>query len=195
MSEMASHRHELIRLTDRPGTDDATGRDGRTGRTGRTGDRNVRVRVLGRHAPGSPLGHDWLDCEITVTADSVRGRFVALVTDRHLQQWATALERLREGFAVRWLDEEHGPELRIEPRRPGGLWVTVSDTEDSGVSLRVVLSPAAGWLDEQLALLERVRDAYPPGELASGELTSGEPASGEPASGVHVRRGTPADEG
>ncbi|MFJ8622329.1 DUF5959 family protein [Kitasatospora sp. NPDC093550] len=150
----------MIRLTDRPGTDDAPGRDGRTG------GRNVRVRVLGRHAPGSPLGHDWLDCEITVTADSVRGQFVTLVTDRQLRQWDAALDRLGQGCAVRWLDEEHGPELRIEPGRPGGLWVTVSDAEDSGVTLRVVLSPAPGWLDEQRALLKLVRDAYPPGTLA-----------------------------
>ncbi|WP_051711606.1 DUF5959 family protein [Streptomyces sp. NRRL S-350] len=157
MTEVASHHNELIRLADRPGTDDAPGRYGRTG--GRT----VRVEVLGRHAPGSPLGHDWLDCEITVTADSVRGHFATLVTDRHLQRWEAALDRLGQGFAVRWLDEEHGPELRIEPGRPGGLWVTVSDAEDSGVLLRVVLSPAPDWLDEQRALLRRVRHAYPPG--------------------------------
>ncbi|MFD4893915.1 DUF5959 family protein [Kitasatospora sp. NPDC058397] len=155
MREVASHQNELIRLTDRPGTDDATGHEGRTG------GRSVRVRVLGRHAPGSLLGHDWLDCEITVTADSARGQFVTLVTERQLQQWEAALERLARREAVRWLDEEHGPELRIEPGRPGGLWVTVSDAEDSGVTLRVVLSPAPGWLDEQRALLELIRDAYP----------------------------------
>ncbi|MFF7994377.1 DUF5959 family protein [Kitasatospora xanthocidica] len=175
MSEVASHQHELIRLTDRPGSDDAPGR------TGRTGGRNVRVRVLGRHAPGSLLGHDWLDCEITVTADSVRGHFVALVTDRHLRQWETALDRLDQGFAVRWLDEEHGPELRIEPGRPGGLWVTVSDAEDSGVTLRVVLSPAAGWLDEQRALLTLVRNAYPTEVVEAGP-------------DVHAWRGTPTSD-
>ncbi|MFI2610368.1 DUF5959 family protein [Kitasatospora sp. NPDC018619] len=155
MSEVASQQNELIRLTDRPGTEDAPGCDGRTG------GRNVRVRVLGRHAPGSLLGHDWLDCEITVTADSVRAQFVTLVTDRHLGQWESALDRLGRGSAVRWLDEEHGPELRIEPGRPGGLWVTVSDAEETGVTLRVVLSPAPGWLAEQRALLRRVRSAYP----------------------------------
>ncbi|MEV7602296.1 DUF5959 family protein [Kitasatospora sp. NPDC089797] len=155
MSEVASRQNELIRLTDRPGTDDAPGHDGRNG------GRSVRARILGRHAPGSLLGHDWLDCEITVTADSVRGQFVTLVTDRHLRQWQDALERLALGFAVRWLDEEHGPELRIEPGRPGGVRVTVSDAEESGVTLRVVLSPAPGWLDEQRALLTLVRDAYP----------------------------------
>ncbi|MFF2745923.1 DUF5959 family protein [Kitasatospora sp. NPDC058048] len=175
MSEVASQQNELIRLTDRPGTDDAPGRDGRTG------GRNVRVRVLGRHAPGSLLGHDWLDCEITVTADSVRGQFVTLVTDRHLTQWETALERLGRGAAVRWLDEEHGPELRIEPARPGGLWVTVSDAEESGVTLRVVLSPAPDWLDEQRALLKLVREAYP-AEVV--ELTPG----------LHAWRGTPVEE-
>ncbi|MGW3179976.1 DUF5959 family protein [Kitasatospora sp. NPDC001119] len=155
MSEVPSQQNELIRLADRPGTDDAPGCDGRTG------GRNVRVRVLGRHAPGSLLGHDWLDCEITVTADSVRGQFVTLVTDRHLRQWETALDRLGRGSAVRWLDEEHGPELRIEPGRPGGLWVTVSDAEESGVTLRVVLSPAPNWLAEQRTLLHLVRSAYP----------------------------------
>ncbi|MEU9044339.1 MULTISPECIES: DUF5959 family protein [unclassified Kitasatospora] len=175
MSEVASHQYELIRLTGRPGTDEAPGCNGRTG------GRNVRVRVLGRHAPGSLLGHDWLDCEITVTADSVRGHFVTLVTDRHLQEWERALERLGQGFAVRWLDEEHGPELRIEPGRPGGLWLTVSDTENSGVTLRVVLSPAPDWLDEQRALLELVRAAYPPEVV-------------EVSPGVHAWRGTPRTE-
>ncbi|MFE7527283.1 DUF5959 family protein [Kitasatospora sp. NPDC057542] len=173
MSEVASQQNELIRLTDRPGTDDTPGC------AGRSGGRNVRVRVLGRHAPGSLLGHDWLDCEITVTADSVRGQFVTLVTDRHLRQWETALDRLGRGSAVRWLDEEHGPELRIEPGRPGGLWVTVSDAEESGVTLRVVLSPAPGWLDEQRALLELVRNAYPSEvvELSPGVRSwRGEPA-------------------
>ncbi|MEU9073709.1 DUF5959 family protein [Kitasatospora sp. NPDC004745] len=155
MREVASQQNELIRLADRPGTDDAPGREGRTG------GRSVRVRVLGRHAPGSLLGHDWLDCEITVTADAARGHFVTLVTRRQLLDWEASLERLARGEAVRWLDEEHGPELRIEPGRPGGVWVTVSDAEESGVTLRVVLSPAPGWLDEQHALLERVREAYP----------------------------------
>ncbi|MFJ9444355.1 DUF5959 family protein [Kitasatospora sp. NPDC101235] len=173
MSEVASQQNELIRLTDRPGTDDAPGC------AGRSGGRNVRVRVLGRHAPGSLLGHDWLDCEITVTADSVCGQFVTLVTDRHLRQWETALDRLGRGSAVRWLDEEHGPELRIEPGRPGGLWVTVSDAEESGVTLRVVLSPAPGWLDEQRALLELVRHTYP------SEVVELSP-------GVHSWRGEPA---
>ncbi|MFJ4184857.1 DUF5959 family protein [Kitasatospora sp. NPDC089509] len=163
----------MIRLTDRPGTDDAPGRDGRNG------GRSVRVRVLGRHAPGSLLGHDWLDCEITVTADSVRGQFVTLVTERQLRNWQDALERLALGFAVRWLDEEHGPELRIEPGRPGGLWVTVSDAEESGVTLRVVLSPAADWLDQQRTLLKLVRDAYP------SEVV-------EIAPGVHAWRDRPA---
>ncbi|MFJ9456756.1 DUF5959 family protein [Kitasatospora sp. NPDC101447] len=176
MSEAASHQHELIKLTDRPDDADARGCDGRTG------GRDVRVRVLGRHAPGSLRGHDWLDCEITVTADTVRGRFTTVVTDRHLRCWETALDRLRQGFAVRWLNEEHGPELRIEPGRPGGLWVTVSDTEDSGVTLRVALSPAPGWLDEQHALLELVRNAYPTEVI-------------EAAPGVHAEwRGTPAVE-
>ncbi|MBD0675292.1 DUF5959 family protein [Streptomyces sp. CBMA156] len=174
MSEAASQQNELIRLTDRPGTEDAPGRDGRTG------GRSVRVRVLGRHAPGSLLGHDWLDCEITVTADSVRGHFVTLVTERHLGQWETALDRLGRGSAVRWLDEEHGPELRIEPGRPGGLRVTVSDAEDSGVTLRVVLSLAPGWLDEQRTLLTLVRDAYP------SEVVELSP-------GIHAWRGRPVD--
>ncbi|MFJ6618978.1 DUF5959 family protein [Kitasatospora sp. NPDC091335] len=174
MREAASQQSELIRLTDRPGTDDTPGRDGRTG------GRSVRVRVLGRHAPGSLLGHDWLDCEITVTADSVRGHFVTLVTERHLGQWETALDRLGRGSAVRWLDEEHGPQLRIEPGRPGGLRVTVSDAEDSGVTLRVVLSFAPGWLDEQRTLLTLVRDAYP------SEVVELSP-------GIHAWRGKPVD--
>ncbi|MFI9363770.1 DUF5959 family protein [Kitasatospora sp. NPDC053057] len=175
MSEVAPRRYELISLTDRPGTDDAPGRDGRNG------GRSVRVRVLGRHAPGSPPGHDWLDCEITVTADSVRGQFVTLVTERQLGQWQDALERLALGCAVRWLDQEHGPELRIEPGRPGGVWVTVCDAEQSGVTLRVALSPAADWLDEQRTLLKLARDAYP-SEVA------------EVAPGVHTWRGQPADD-
>ncbi|MBO1416507.1 DUF5959 family protein [Streptomyces sp. FH025] len=155
MSEIVASQHELIRLTDRPGFHDAPGRDGHGG------GHSVRVRVLGRHTPGSLLGHDWLDCEIAVTAGSVHGRFTIVVTDRQLQQWEQALERLARGLAVRWLDEEHGPELRIEPGRPGGVRVTVSDAERSGVMLRVVLSPAPDWLREQRALLDLVREAYP----------------------------------
>ncbi|MER7757522.1 DUF5959 family protein [Kitasatospora sp. NPDC097643] len=172
MSEVGVQKHELIRLADRPGTDDGPGCEGRNG------GRSLQVKVLGRHAPGSLLGHDWLDCEITVIADSVRGHFVTLVTPRQLDQWEAALERLARREAVRWLDEEHGPELRIEPGRPGGLWATVSDAENSGVTVRVVLAPAPDWIATQRALLKLVREAFPT-EVA------------EVAPGVHAWRNLP----
>ncbi|MGW2249987.1 DUF5959 family protein [Kitasatospora sp. NPDC001660] len=145
MSEVASQQNELIRLDDRPGG----------------AGKSLRVRVLGRHAPGSLLGHDWLDCEIVATAEELTARFVTILTDRHLIEWEAALERLSRREAVRWLDEEHGPELRVEPGRPGGVWVTVSDAEDSGVTVRFILALAPGWLEEQHALLKVVRDGYP----------------------------------
>ncbi|MFD7904740.1 DUF5959 family protein [Kitasatospora sp. NPDC059722] len=145
MSEVASQQNELIRLADRPGG----------------AGKSLRVLVLGRRAPVTPLGHGRLDCEIVATAEALTARFATVLTEQHLIDWEAALERLSRREAVRWLDEEHGPELRVEPGRPGGVWVTVSDAEDSGVTLRFILSLAPGWLEEQHALLKILREGYP----------------------------------
>ncbi|MFI9331302.1 DUF5959 family protein [Kitasatospora sp. NPDC052868] len=137
---MASESIELIRLGDRPGSSG----------------QSVAVRVRRPPADRGPLA-----CEITITTGVVTGRFHADLTVRQLDEWEQALDRLDRRSAVRWLDGERGPELRIEPTGPDGVWVTVSDAESSGVLVRLALTPAAGWVDEQRALLALVREALP----------------------------------
>ncbi|MFF2045444.1 DUF5959 family protein [Kitasatospora sp. NPDC058170] len=140
MTEVTSESIELIRLGDRQDS----------------GGRTVAVRV-GRR----PTDRGTIACDITITTEVVAGRFHAELTSGQLDDWEAALDRLTRRSAVRWLDGEHGPELRIEPTGPDGVWVTVSDVESSGVLVRLALTPAAGWVDEQRALLVQVREALP----------------------------------
>ncbi|MFD4655999.1 DUF5959 family protein [Kitasatospora sp. NPDC058444] len=159
----------------------------RAGRPRVGGPSACRRRPQGAAPPGTgcfpPDGHDRLDYDITVTADPVRGRFVTLLTDRPLSQWETVLDRLDRGSAVRRPDEEHGPELRIEPARPGGLWATVSDAEErrNRASRSGSCPPPhrTGWTSS--VRLTLVREACPT------EVVDLSP-------GVHTRRGTPAEE-
>ncbi|MED7951543.1 DUF5959 family protein [Streptomyces sp. BE303] len=136
---------DLIRLADRPGL----------------GGQSVSVRVTGRSAPGALLGHDWLDCEIVITTEVVHGCLPVVLTPDDVEDWERKLDELAGGRSASWPDSGRGPELTVQPTRNGGMWVSVGDPESSGVVVKLPLAPAAGWVEEQRALLARVSGVFP----------------------------------
>lgn len=136
----------LIHLADAPGTSG----------------HSVSVRVLGRFQPGVLTGHDFLDCEIVVMAESVNATFPVTLLPEDLEDWEGALAALGAGRFARWLDSGRTPSMEFKPDESGGLRVSVQDGPASGVTVTlplVVLPPA--WVDEQRDLLTRVREVYP----------------------------------
>ncbi|WP_053914009.1 DUF5959 family protein [Streptomyces sp. SCSIO 75703] len=136
----------LIHLADTPGT----------------GGHSVSVRVLGRFQPGILTGHDFLDCEIVIVAESVNATFPVTLLPEDLEDWEDALAALGSGRFAMWLESGRTPSMKFKPDESGGLWVSVHDGPASGVTVTVplfVLSSA--WVDEQRDLLTRVREVYP----------------------------------
>ncbi|MFJ6378751.1 DUF5959 family protein [Kitasatospora sp. NPDC092039] len=79
------------------------------------GDNSLRVRVSGRRSPGVPHRHDLPDAEVLVTSGFVSGRLATVLSPSDLESWARALDRLAEGQDVCWKDDDHSPEIRIQP--------------------------------------------------------------------------------
>ena len=71
----------LIHLADRPGTSG----------------HSVSVRILGRYRPGILTGHDFLDCEIVVEAESVNANFSVTLLPEDLEDGEDALATLESG--------------------------------------------------------------------------------------------------
>ncbi|MGW5563382.1 DUF5959 family protein [Streptomyces tendae] len=127
-----------------------------------TSGRSVSVRVLGRFQPGILTGHDLLDCEIVIVAESVNATFPVTLLPEDLEDWEDALAELASGRSAMWLDSGRTPSMNFKPDESGGLLVSVHDGPETGVTATVplfVLSSA--WVDEQRDLLTRVREIYP----------------------------------
>ena len=136
----------LIHLADRPGTSG----------------HSVSVRILGRHRPGTLTGHDLLDCEIVVKAESVDGNFPVTLLREDLEDWEDALATLESGRFAMWLVSGRTPSMKLKPDESGGLWVSVHDGPSSGVTVTVPLFvPPPTWVTEQRDLLARAHEAYP----------------------------------
>ncbi|MFF4901108.1 DUF5959 family protein [Streptomyces sp. NPDC001068] len=136
----------LIHLADRPGTSG----------------HSVSVRILGRYQPGIPSGHDFLECEIVVTTESVDGNFSVTLLPEDLEDWEDALATLESGRFAMWLTSGRTPSMKFKPDESGGLWVSVHDGPSSGVTVTVPLfAPPPKWVIEQRDLLARAREAYP----------------------------------
>ncbi|MFI5876626.1 DUF5959 family protein [Streptomyces sp. NPDC051445] len=136
----------LIHLADRPGTSG----------------HSVSVRILGRYQPGILTGHDFLDCEIVVKAESVNGNFSVTLLPEDLEDWEDALATLESGRFAMWLTSGRTPSMRFKPDESGGLWVSVHDGPSSGVTVTVPLFvPSPKWVAEQRDLLAQAREAYP----------------------------------
>lgn len=130
---------ELIHLADPPGTSGHV----------------VSLRVLELPAPG----RDCLDCELIVETETVKGSFPVYVTSDDLDDWEEALEGLAGDRFVSWLNSGRTIQLKIKPLSPGVIGISVHDGPSSQVTVSLPLFPAAGWIDDQRALLEKVRRA------------------------------------
>lgn len=127
------------------------------------GDNSFRVRVLGRRSPGVLHLHDLLDAEVLVTSSFVSGRLAIALTPSDLEDWARALDRLAAGQDICWRDDDHSPEIRIQPynEEHETVAVRVEDLGSSCVSVFIPLCLEEGWIDEQRRLLGLVRQEWP----------------------------------
>ncbi|MFD5110541.1 DUF5959 family protein [Streptomyces cinereoruber] len=133
------------------------------------GDNSFRVSVLGRRSPGVLHLHDLLDAEVLVTSSFVSGRLAMALSPSDLESWARALDRLAAGHDICWKDDDHSPEIRIQPynEEHETVAVRVEDLGSSCVSVFVPLCLEEGWIDEQRRLLGQVRQEWPSEVLQS----------------------------
>ncbi|MFJ2593296.1 DUF5959 family protein [Streptomyces erythrochromogenes] len=126
-------------------------------------DSSVRVRILGRNRPGDTPYNDYLDAELVITSTFASGRLGLCLSPEVMDNWSTALDEISDRQAIRWTATDD-TEIRIEIDRqfsvPRSI-VTVDDTGESGVSVRVVLDPGDGWVAELHEQLGRVRQTWP----------------------------------
>jgi hypothetical protein len=126
-------------------------------------DSSVRLRVLGRNSPGDTPYNDYLDAELTITSAFANGRLGLCLSPEAMDDWSTAVVELCDGQGVRWT-AAGDIEIRIEIDRHFSMprpIVTVDDSGESGVSVRVVLDPGNGWDGKLREQLSRVRQAWP----------------------------------
>ncbi|MFD0355695.1 DUF5959 family protein [Streptomyces sp. NPDC127110] len=126
-------------------------------------DSSVRVRILGRNRPGDTPYNDYLDAELVITSTFVSGRLGLCLSPEVMDDWSTALNGLSDRQGIRWRAMGE-TEIRIDIDRRFSVprpIVTVDDGGESGVSVRVVLDPGDGWVDEQREQLGRVRQMWP----------------------------------
>ncbi|MEZ0096017.1 hypothetical protein ABH925_007224 [Streptacidiphilus sp. EB129] len=119
-----------------------------------TSGHSVSVRVL----KGLTAGSELLDCVIVVTTQTVTGSYPIYVTPFDLERWGEALDALAVHRFASWMDSGRSPGLMIKPLEWGGIEVTVHDSATSRVTVKAVLEPASGWVDDQRALLAQVRE-------------------------------------
>lgn len=123
------------------------------------GENSFRVRVLGRRIQGVLHLHDQLDAEVLITTSFVSGRLDMPLFPSDLEDWSRALDVLAAGRDACWKDNDHIPEIRIQPYNQEHETPTVSveDLGSSCVSVFIPICLADGWIDEQRRLLELVR--------------------------------------
>ncbi|MFF7288317.1 DUF5959 family protein [Streptomyces griseorubiginosus] len=137
---------DLIRLADRPGTSG----------------HSVSVRVLGRSQPGVLFGHDFLECEIVVVAESLRAAYAVTLLPEDLEDWEDTLATLESRRFATWLTSGRTPSLRFKPDGHERMSVTVHDGPTSGATVTIPLfSLPPSWTADQHTLLTRARDTYP----------------------------------
>jgi len=124
---------------------------------------SVRVRVLGRKRPGDTPYNDYLDAELVITSAFAGGCLGLCLSPEALDDWSSALAELSDRENIRWTATGE-IEIRIEVDRQFSVprpIVTIDDSGESGVSVRVVLDPGNGWVDELRGQLVRVRQTWP----------------------------------
>ncbi|MFJ9342824.1 DUF5959 family protein [Streptomyces sp. NPDC101733] len=133
------------------------------------GDNSFRVRVLGRRSPGVLHLHDQLDAEVIVTSSFVGGRLAMSLFPSDLEEWSRALDLLAAGQDICWRDDDHSPEIKIQPfnEEHETVAVRVEDLGSSCVSVFLPMSLDEGWIDEQRKLLGQVLQEWPSEVLES----------------------------
>ncbi|MGV9269490.1 DUF5959 family protein [Kitasatospora sp. NPDC003701] len=128
---------DLIHLADPPGTSGHV----------------VALRVLKRPAPGSKF----LDCEFTVSTETVTGSFPVGITSFDLDSWEEALDSLAGNRFVSWLNSGRTVQLKIKPLSPRAIGVSISDDPSSQVTVGLPMSPPVGWIEDHRARLVKAR--------------------------------------
>ncbi|MGX1915607.1 DUF5959 family protein [Streptomyces phaeochromogenes] len=126
-------------------------------------DSSVRLRVLGRNRPGHTPYNDYLDAELVIISAFANGRLGLCLSPKAMGDWSTALNELCAGRDICWT-AKGDTEIRIEIDRHFSISrpiVTVDDSTESGVSVRVVLDPGNGWDSELRERLGRVQQTWP----------------------------------
>ncbi|MFB6827271.1 DUF5959 family protein [Streptomyces virginiae] len=133
------------------------------------GDNSFRVRVLGRRSPGLLHLHDRLDAEVLVTSSFIAGRLTMTLVPADLESWSRALDALAAGQDICWRDDDHSPEIRIDPNdaEHDCVAVRVEDLGQSCVSIFLPVCLEDGWIDRQRSLLDLVRKEWPSEVLES----------------------------
>jgi hypothetical protein len=133
------------------------------------GDNSFRVRVLGRRSPGVLHLHDQLDAEVIVTSSFVGGRLAMSLFPSDLEEWSRALDLLAAGQDICWRDDDHSPEIKIQPynEEHETVAVRVEDLGSSCVSVFLPMSLEEGWIGEQRKLLRQVLQEWPSEVLES----------------------------
>ncbi|WP_055711243.1 DUF5959 family protein [Streptomyces torulosus] len=133
------------------------------------GDNSFRVRVLRRRSPGVLHLHDQLDAEVIVTSSFVSGRLDMSLFPSDLEEWSRALDLLAAGQDICWRDDDHSPEIKIQPynEEHETVAVRVEDLGSSCVSVFLPMSLEEGWIDEQRKLLGQVLQEWPSEVLES----------------------------
>ncbi|GGM23608.1 hypothetical protein GCM10010129_80050 [Streptomyces fumigatiscleroticus] len=133
------------------------------------GDNSFQVRVLGRRSPGVLHLHDRLDAEVIMTSSFVGGRLAMSLLPSDLEEWSRALDLLAAGEDICWRDDDHSPEIKIQPYNEEyeTVAVRVEDLGSSCVSVFLPMSLEEGWIDEQRKLLGQVLREWPSEVLES----------------------------
>jgi hypothetical protein len=133
------------------------------------GDNSFRVRVLGRRSPCVLHLHDQLDAEVIVTSTFVGGRLAMSLFPSDLEEWSRALDLLAAGQDICWRDDDHSPEIKIQPynEEHETVAVRVEDLGSSCVSVFLPMSLEKGWIGEQRRLLRQVLQEWPSEVLES----------------------------
>ncbi|MCX4741037.1 DUF5959 family protein [Streptomyces antibioticus] len=121
-------------------------------------DSSVRLRVVGRSRPGGTAYNHHLDAEFVITSAFAHGRLGLRLSPEAMDDWATALDVLSGGQDIRWSvmgETEIGIAIDRQFSTPRPI-VTVDDSAESGVSVRICLDPEMAEQDRHDAAVEKL---------------------------------------
>lgn len=125
-------------------------------------DNSVVVRVTGRDTMGDP---QVLVGEISVSTKFAKGTLKNWIFPADLAAWETVLNLLVRGENATWRKDKRAPELHVDVTAPDlheeQVRVSVVDRILSMTTVRVLIEPPEGWIEDQRALLARVRQTWP----------------------------------